>query len=89
MAWATNAITEGRALHGDRSGDVESGSTCHRGADRRGLDDRRLPGRQVAEAAAAVDVVPELGRDHAGQGDVEDEPGRGEAGEDGLAATAA
>ena len=49
----------------------------------------RLPDGQVAEAAAAVDVVPELGRDHAGQRHVEDEPGGREPGEDGLRATAA
>src|SRR5271157_5378103 len=68
----------------DRSSDLESGSTRHRVADRCGRDDRRLPRRQIAESAAAVDVVPELGRGHAGERDVEDEPGRGEAGENGL-----
>ena len=36
----------------------------------------RLPDGQVAEAAAAVEVVPELGRDDAGQAQVEDEPAR-------------
>ena len=35
---------------------------------------RGLPRRQVAEAAAEIDVVPELGRDDAGQAHVEDEP---------------
>ena len=38
---------------------------------------RALPGGQVAEAAAAVEVVPELGRDDAGQADVVDEPRAG------------
>ena len=33
-----------------------------------------LPGRQVAQAAAEEDVVPELGRDDAGQAQVHDDP---------------
>ena len=41
--------------------------------DELGLSGRGLPGGQVAEAAAAEQVVPELGRDDAGQADVEDE----------------
>ena len=48
--------------------------------DRLGLHGGRLPRGQVAEAAAAEDVVPELGRDHAGQAQVEDEPGGREPG---------
>ena len=39
--------------------------------------------RQVAEAAAAVDVVPELRRDHAGQAHFEDRAPDRDPGDDG------